>query len=74
MSETPKTEADLRDALLRHEIAALEAKVDQLSTDVKGLVEAWQTASGVVAFVKWLAGISTAAAVIWAALKLKIGM
>ncbi len=74
MSETPKTEADLRDALLRIEIAALENKVDQLSTDVKGLVEAWQTASGVVAFVKWLAGISTAAAVLWAAFRVKLGM
>lgn len=74
MNETPKTEADLRDALLRVEIAALETKVDQLSTDVKGLVEAWQTASGVVAFVKWLAGVSTALAILWAAFKLKIGM
>lgn len=74
MNETPKTEADLRDALLRVEIAALETKVDQLSADVKGLVEAWQTASGVVAFVKWLAGVSTALAILWAAFKLKIGM
>lgn len=73
MSDAPKTEAELRDALLRHEIAALENKVDQLSADVKGLVEAWQTASGVVAFVKWLAGAVTAIGILWAAFKLKIG-
>jgi hypothetical protein len=74
MNESPKTEAELRDALLRVEIAALEGKVDQLSTDVKGLVEAWQTASGVVAFVKWTAGLATAITVIWAAFRIKIGM
>lgn len=73
MNETPKTEAELSNALLRNEMAALKTELDELRTDIKGLVEAWRTASGVVAFVKWLAGISTAVGVLWAAFKFKIG-
>jgi hypothetical protein len=73
MNETPKTETELSNALLRNEMAALKAELDELRTDIKGLVEAWRTANGVVAFVKWLAGISTAVGVVWAAFKFKIG-
>lgn len=73
MSESPKTEADLQIALLRSEMSAMKVEMDELRADIKDLVDAWRTASGVVAFVKWLAGALTAFGVLWAAFKLKIG-
>ena len=47
-------------AMLRRDVEELTKKVDVLSEEVKNLVSAWQTASGIVAFVKWLAGGVTA--------------
>jgi hypothetical protein len=47
-------------AMLRRDVEELTKKVDVLSEEVKNLVAAWQTASGIVAFVKWLAGGVTA--------------
>lgn len=52
------------------EIARLEAKVDQLSLQVGELVEAWNTARGVVKFVKYLSAtvttVSAAIGAVWA--------
>lgn len=55
----------------------LEAKVERLSEDVKALrsevhdlVEAWNTARGVVKFVKWLGSVAIAVTSIWALVKL----
>jgi uncharacterized protein YukE len=45
------------------------ADLADLTGQIKGLVEAWQTAQGVVRFVKWLSGLLTALAVVYAALK-----
>ena len=53
-------EADITD--LREDVAALRA-------DIKGLVDAWQTASGLAKFVKWVASIATAIGVIWVTMK-----
>ena len=47
-------------AMLRRDVEELTKKVEVLSDEVKNLVSAWQTASGIVAFVKWLAGGVTA--------------
>lgn len=47
-------------AMLRRDVEELTKKVEVLSEEVKNLVSAWQTASGIVAFVKWLAGGVTA--------------
>ena len=74
MNDAPKTEAEWNNLLLRNEISAMKTELDELRTDVKGLVEAWRTANGVVAFAKWLAGISTAVGILWAAFKLKLGV
>lgn len=51
----------------------LRRDFDTLATEVRGLVDAWKTATGIVAFVKWLAGFATAVGLLWAAVKLKIG-
>ena len=70
MAELPH---DVQIALLQKELVDLRGEVHTLSTEVAGLVDAWRTASGVVAFIKWLAGIVTASGIIWAAFKLKVG-
>lgn len=60
-------------ALLQKEIVDLTDKVSRLSDEVAGLVDAWKTASGVVAFIKWLSGVVVAVGVLWTAFKIKIG-
>lgn len=64
---------DVQIAILQKEIVDLTDKVDNLSNEVAGLVDAWKTASGVVAFIKWLSGLIVAAGVVWTALKIKVG-
>lgn len=60
-------------ALLQKELVDLKDEVHALSKEVSGLVDAWKTASGVVAFIKWLSGAVVAFGVLWTALKIKIG-
>lgn len=60
-------------ALLQKEIVDLTQKVEDLSTAVSGLVDAWKTASGVVGFIKWLSGVIVAVGIIWTAFKMKVG-
>lgn len=67
------TTTEVEIALLQKEMEDLRKEVHTLSKEVAGLVDAWKTASGVVAFVKWLAGISAAISVLWAAFKIKVG-
>ena len=50
MSDQPH---EVQIALLQKEIVDLTEKVADLSSAVSGLVDAWKTASGVVAFIKW---------------------
>jgi len=70
MSELPH---EVEIALLQKEIVDLTDKVDRLSNEVAGLVDAWKTASGVVAFIKWMSGLVVAVGIIWTALKIKVG-
>lgn len=70
MSDQPH---EVQIALLQKEIVDLTEKVADLSTAVSGLVDAWKTASGVVAFIKWLSGAVVALGILWTALKVKIG-
>lgn len=70
MAENPH---EVEIALLRNELDGLTKEVHALSKEVSGLVDAWKTASGVVAFVKWLSGFIVAVGIIWTALKVKVG-
>lgn len=70
MSDQPY---EVQIALLQKEIVDLTEKVADLSSAVSGLVDAWRTASGVVAFIKWLSGAVVALGILWAAVKMKIG-
>ena len=60
-------------ALLQKELVDLKDEVHSLSKEVSGLVDAWKTASGVVAFIKWLSSAVVAIGIIWAAFKMKVG-
>lgn len=60
-------------ALLEKKVEDLTKEVHTLSKEVAGLVDAWKTASGVVAFIKWIASAMVAVGVIWTALKIKVG-
>ena len=70
MSEGPH---EVEIALLKKEMEDLTKEVHTLSKEVAGLVDAWKTASGVVAFIKWLSGAVVAFGILWTALKMKIG-
>jgi len=59
-------------ALLQADMAALTKAVTKQSSDIEGLVKAWNTANGVVSFMKWLAGIVTAVTILWGVFKLKL--
>lgn len=72
MSEQQPPEVEL--ALLRGDVDQIKDDLKAARAEVKELLDAWRTATNVLAFVKWLAGIGTAAAFLWAALKAKFGI
>lgn len=54
---------------LKTSMAALQQDLRENSQQVADLVQAWQTAGNVVTFVKWLAGIAAAVAVLTGSVK-----
>jgi hypothetical protein len=50
----PETEI----ALLNQKVEQLERKIDKLSTDIEGLVEAWNASRGFLKVVKFVATVS----------------
>lgn len=70
MAESPH---EVEIALLQKEVKDLRDDVHTLTKEVAGLVDAWKTASGVVAFVKWLSGAVVAIGILWTAFKMKVG-
>lgn len=72
MSEQQSTEVEL--ALLRADLDQMKEDMKGLRQEVKDLLDAWRTATNVLAFIKWLAGIGTAAAFLWAGIKGKFGV
>lgn len=70
MSDMPQ---EIQIVLLETKVENLTKEVHTLTKEVAGLVDAWKTASGVVAFIKWLSGIIVAAGIIWTAFKIKMG-
>jgi hypothetical protein len=60
---------DVEMVLLRRDLEELTEKVDALTSQVHDLVAAWNTATYIVAFVKWLAGLAAAIGIIIAAVK-----
>lgn len=72
MAEEPHTEVQL--ALLSAKMDQMEQDLQAARAEVKELVDAWRTATNVLAFIKWLAGIGAAAAFLWAGVKGKFGV
>lgn len=60
-----KIDPAIEQAIIKKDIEILTEKVEKLSNDVENLVKAWNTATYVVVFVKWLAGAGAAVAVVY---------
>lgn len=71
MSENHNTDVEL--ALLRADLDQMKDDMKHLRQDTKDLLDAWKTATNVLAFIKWLAGIGAATAFLWAIIKAKLG-
>ena len=71
MSENPNTDVQL--ALLESDLSQMKDDVKALRKEIQDLLDAWKTATNVLAFIKWLAGIGAAVAFLWAGLKIKLG-
>ena len=68
MSDQERVDA-VEIALLRKEMEALQADMSEVKGDLRKLANAWATAETLVAFVKWLAGLAAALAVLTGMLK-----
>jgi ribosomal protein S12 methylthiotransferase accessory factor YcaO len=56
-------------ALIRADLEAVQSELKAVRKELKDLLEAWNTATGVVRFIKWLSTLVAAIAVITAAIK-----
>jgi len=56
-------------ALLRQDIEEVKRDMKELKAEVKSLLEAWNTATGLLKFIKWSATMIAAAGVLIAAIK-----
>lgn len=54
---------------LSHEVQELRADMKEMREEVRDLVAAWNTATGLLKFVKWAAGLFAAIATAWVAAK-----
>ncbi len=61
-----RRQTDVELAMLRQDMERLNHSLQELKGQVSELLEAWNTANGLVRFIKWTAGLVTALGVIWA--------
>lgn len=54
--------------LLSREVASLKDEVAKQNKAIEGLLDAWKASRGLLSIIKWLAGVASGCAVIWAAL------
>jgi hypothetical protein len=59
----------LEAAAVKRDMQDLKNQVDRLEKSVKELVDAWNTAGGIVKAVKWASGVAVALSAAWAVLK-----
>lgn len=68
---------EVKIALLQQEVSALREEMQNgfadMRADMKDLLQAWKATGMVGKFVKWLAGIVTAAGILWAVAKGMVG-
>lgn len=48
---------------------ATKADVERITSSIEDLLEAWNTAAGLLKFIKWGAGLGAAVLACWAAIK-----
>jgi len=53
---------------LSNKVAYLTDKVSEQTESIEGLLAAWNASRGLLLIIKWLAGVASGCAVIWAAL------
>jgi hypothetical protein len=61
-------------ALLRQDMDAMKDDLKAARAEVKELLDAWRTATGMLVFIKWLSTLGVAVAAFWALLKGKFGV
>lgn len=70
---TDQTTTDVEIALLRKDMDGMKDDLKAARAEVKELVDAWRTATGMLVFIKWLSTLGVAVAAFWALLKGKFG-
>jgi prefoldin subunit 5 len=58
------SENEVELAMLRKDLEMMQSDMAELKADVKQLATAWKTAENLVAFIKWLAGLGAALALL----------
>jgi hypothetical protein len=58
------SENEVELAMLRKDLEMMQSDMAELKADVKQLAAAWKTAENLVAFIKWLAGLGAALALL----------
>jgi hypothetical protein len=58
------SEKEVELAMLRKDLELMQSDMAELKADVKQLAAAWKTAENLVAFIKWLAGLGAALALL----------
>ena len=69
MVVNPERDPAVEIALIRADLEAMQEDLKAVRKELKALLDAWNTATGVVRFVKWLSTLVAAIAVITAAFK-----
>ena len=69
MADIPERDSAVEIALIRADLEAMQEDLKAVRKELKDLLDAWNTAAGVVRFVKWLSTLVAAIAVITAAFK-----
>ena len=53
---------------LEDKVEALSDEVVALKQSIEGLLDAWKASRGLLSIIKWLAGVASGCAIIWAAM------
>lgn len=69
MAENTERDSAVEMALIRADLEAVQEELKAVRKELKDLLDAWNTATGVVRFVKWLSTLVTAGAILFAAFK-----
>ena len=65
MAPNPDRDPAVEIALIRADLEAMQEDLKAVRKELKDLLEAWNTATGMVRFVKWLSTFATALAVLY---------